>query len=299
MNDFKSEFDKIKNLITQKAKDERSNDTQICKEDSNALLSSKLDVVEAAVSSLSEDLKNLSTKIEFSCNLTKETSLETSFDKANVHDVSLFDEIAKVTSMAEKGDENTLSPSDSIIVEKASNSGPKPARIVPPSKKMCGVPRKKDRNVRIDLIETDDDFQLVTNKKHKKGLSKRVHFDKQVDQNEARPALTKNKTINKSNHELIYVTNTPTYMNEGEMSRYISKILKIKDHTCHLVVPFNKMRSELQYLNFKVRVLSSDAPLLMRKDSWPHGVVPRKWKTGYERSNGFNSPPFRPNFRHH
>lgn len=116
---------------------------------------------------------------------------------------------------------------------------------------------------------------------------------------------TTSKRIDKSNtkspqrslnatYELIYVTKTPNDLNEGDLSRYLKNDLKITDHSCHLVVPFNKRRSELRYLNFKVRVLSSDVDYLLQKNMWPLGVEVRKWKTGYERCN--EVPPFKQDF---
>ena len=90
-------------------------------------------------------------------------------------------------------------------------------------------------------------------------------------------------------------------MNEGSLSGYIKNELKIKDYSCHLVVPYNMKRSELKYLNFKVRALKSDVDLLLRKDSWPDKIKSRMWKTGYERRKfGYNdneSPKYKPNFR--
>lgn len=140
-----------------------------------------------------------------------------------------------------------------------------------------------------------DDFELIEKETHFElnGVSKKAIPHRRKDESTKKIPITK-----KSTYELLYLTKTPTYMNEGELSNYLHSVLNIREHSCHLVVPFNKKRSELKYLNFKIRVLSTDVDLLLRKDSWPYGVFVRKWRTGYERKNN-ESPPFKPNFRRH
>lgn len=103
--------------------------------------------------------------------------------------------------------------------------------------------------------------------------------------------------LNHEKRSLLYITNTPTSMNEGEILYYLKNNFQITDATCHLVVPYNKKRSELKYLNFKISVSNTAAKMLCGKNSWPNGVRCRKWLTGSERSKGLinvnnhNSPP--------
>lgn len=159
--------------------------------------------------------------------------------------------------------------------------------------------KRNDRNSDVEIFETDADFQLVFDKKRNK-VTKKVQFadtnrKSNSNNSKSKPFPSRNSE-EKPNYELIYVTKTYPDLNEGELSRYLRNELKIMDHSCHLVVPFNKRRCDLKYLNFKVRVLSSDVDYLMRKDNWPTGVVVRKWMSGYEKRKDSNIPPFKPNF---
>lgn len=259
-----------------------------------------------------------------------DANLDTSFDNfkycqtyinenaANASNVSLFDELLRqddvedLTTKSQKATDHN----DKATSATAGPSGPKPRSIL----KNCAevvfgpitkVPKKtantavstktaaakkggKDKEDGHVLIENDNNFILVEKKKKKaKNSVKSVKFVKNpvnfAKRNNARDDTTKK-------FDLVYITNTTTNLNEGELARYIHEELNVDNHSCHLVVPYNKRRSELKYLNFKVRVPHSKVDILLDPRSWPKGVRPKKWLTGSER-NRDSDKQFKENFQ--
>lgn len=287
ISDLRSELTELKNSLA------KQDNMKTYIDDIDALISTKINGIGANIVTLSDEFQNLTKKVEASLNASFDTFDEDRAlkNKPAPLSTSLFDEIRQISPEAEAFDDGRVDNSPKKIASKPVESHHVSVpRITQNSK------HKKDRNENVELIETDAGFNLVINKK--KQMTKKVYFDDKVKKNIIKTNLPKNRNDMKDPiYDLIYITKTPTYMNEGVLSRFIKTEFKIKDHSCHLVVPFNKTRSELKYLNFKVRVLRSDVDLLLRKENWPHGVVPRKWVTGFEKRKGENNPPLKPDFR--
>lgn len=308
--DFKTELDGIKSVLKMMNNNVKSNDVSDIKKYIDDTLSSKFDDFSSVISSLSVDLRNLTTKVGVSTTSDLNASFDT-FEYVNAsknvtHSTSLHEELGQESDSSLMILNKTADPTPP---SSSTHAGIPAKNCVAPGKSQrphhTGAKAKSlqtnrprnDRNRDVEIFETDADFKLVFDKKRKK-LTKEVHFadiNGKTDSNKSKSVSSRNLE-KKPKYELIYVTKTCPDLNEGELSWYLRNELKIVDHSCHLVVPFNKRRCELKYLNFKVRVLSSDVDYLMRKDNWPPGVVVRKWMSGYERRKDGDIPPFKPNF---
>lgn len=162
---------------------------------------------------------------------------------------------------------------------------------------------KKQSDHHIQLTENENSFELIYPRK-KNGKQKQFMASNKNDGRRKQGSTSKVESSNissKGEYDLVYITNVPTWMNEGTLSGYIKNELNIRDFSCHLIVPFNMRRSELRYLNFKIRALKTDVDLLLRKENWPDNVRPRLWKIGHKKrmidQDSRESGPYKPNFR--
>lgn len=251
-------------------------------------------LIDSEFRSVKEDIKLLTEKVN--CNL------DSSFDTFR-YNQTLINENAEDALSGSLHTELLTSSATFDLTRNTSPNVEKSPKRNSSSQSISVSKNKKEKNAEYDLIETDAGFQLAIGKKNK---NKKVKFVENLNNDRKNPRQDKmeskdKKRINreKNKYELIYVTRTPNYMNEGELSRYLVNELRIKEHSCHLVVPYNKRRCDLNYLNFKIRVLSTDVDTLMNSDSWPFGVVVKRWKTGADRQRTGKMSEFRPNFYHH
>lgn len=131
----------------------------------------------------------------------------------------------------------------------------------------------------IDAVNSQKTVPAQNNNNNNRNLQKTV------------PAQNNNNNRNspKYRKKVLYLTNVSCETNEAQIVRYIKDKFNVHDLTCNVVVPWNKRRCDLNFINFKICVPENCAQDLLNQSAWPRNVRIRNWDVNSHRddSTGF------------
>lgn len=79
--------------------------------------------------------------------------------------------------------------------------------------------------------------------------------------------------------KMLFISNVNTETNEADIVTHIKEKFNVHDVTCNVVIPWNKRRCDLRYLNFKLVVPDEHYKKLLNQSKWPNKVIVREWST--------------------
>lgn len=199
---------------------------------------------------------------------------------------SLTATVRQQQQVIESYDEATKASSQEILLDQeqmndkpvSSSSGSDPAVTTP----LQSVKRSKRRRKRRSTSgnETSNESNSLV-PELLSGLSSLLTA---VSKNNSRNIRENSPSMQRGKRKILYLTNAHHETNEAQIMRYVKDEFNVQDVSCNAVVPWNRRRSELEFVNFKITVPESSVHDMLNQTRWPREVRIREWSIGSQRS---------------